>query len=90
MSIIELIQAVGLENIRVQYLDQTTEAMDYSKKKGGTTVRFITTEITVDDLLSGKPKKCGMVIWFDRELYPKPSATPECCSEDAPVEQETK
>lgn len=71
MTIIELLEKVGPENISVQYVDQSMEKADYSKKKGGVSLTVLTTEITVGDLLEGKFKKCGMILWFDRELYPK-------------------
>jgi hypothetical protein len=80
MSIIELLEKVGPENIRVQYVDQCFESAEYSKKKGGVSMKILTKEVSVDDLLAGSFKKCGMIIWFDRDLYPKPE--PEKAPDD--------
>lgn len=71
MSLSEMIRLIGDENIRVQNVFQSSEGMNYSKKKGGTTIRLFTQEVSADDLLSQTPKRIGLVIWFDREIYKK-------------------
>jgi hypothetical protein len=72
MTIIEMLEKVGQENISLQYVDECFLAADYDHKNHGVKLKIGTTGITLDDLLSDKPfKKVGVVLWFDRELYPK-------------------
>lgn len=77
MSIIELLEKIGSENIMVQHVDECMISANYRKKHNAVDLRIGTTGITLSDLLSDKPSKnMGMVIWFDRSLWPG-NQTPE-------------
>ena len=65
VSITDLIQAVGSDNIRFQYIDTSMERIDI--KKDVTVVSFATDAITPTDVVMGGGPK-GFVIWVDREL----------------------
>lgn len=69
MTITELCAAIGPENIKIQNIVTSSDQIDYSKKKGGCTMRFFTDQISAADLMSGKHKNIGLVLWFDREKY---------------------
>ncbi len=66
MSIIELLEKVGPENVRVQYLHEC--ALRAQKTKLGCQVTFATSEITPNDLLSA-PSKIGIIVWIPKEKY---------------------
>ena len=65
VSITDLMQAVGSDNIRFQYIDTSMERIDI--KKDVTVVSFATDAITPTDVVMGGGPK-GFVIWVDREL----------------------
>jgi hypothetical protein len=52
-------------------IEKSMEGADYSKKKGGVTIKLFTTSVTCDDLLHGSFAKIGLVVWFDKALWPK-------------------
>lgn len=68
MTITELVERIGPENIRVQNVHECMEGMDYSKKKGGVTMKLLTTEITSDEMLTGEYRKVGLILWFDKVI----------------------
>lgn len=70
MTIIELLQKVGVENVLVQNIENSMDAADYTKKRGGTVIKLFTDQVQVDDLMAGKFKKIGLVVWFDKSLWP--------------------
>lgn len=65
ISMTDLLNAIGDDNIGFQTLDQSVRDLDWSAKRGTTIVSFETeTTISVDTGLD----KYGMVIWLDRDL----------------------
>lgn len=65
MNIIELLQAIGVDNIRLQFLDQSLTNMNALKRGNKYTFE---SEVPFD--LNG-PAKQGIVLWLDREQVAK-------------------
>lgn len=65
MSIVELINAVGIGNVNVQSLDE--DLIGASKRKSGTEVRFITNSMTVADVATGQGERQGLIVWLPRK-----------------------
>ncbi|EIW7013794.1 hypothetical protein [Enterobacter bugandensis] len=66
-SLIEFLEAVGLENMTVQTLHQciTGVAME---RKGGAKVSFLTNEITPSDAF-GEMKRTAFIVWMDAKKF---------------------
>ena len=82
MTILELLTAVGIENVLVQNL--INSATNFQARKGGTAITFMTDQITPGEIASDAPRKVGLVIWMPTEkvrqveregLAPKGEAT---------------
>ena len=69
MTIIQLLEEIGLENVRVQYLHDTATGATYNKKLQMTEFRFLTTEGSAGDLLHPIANKVGIVVWVPREKF---------------------
>ncbi len=70
MTLLELINIVGPDNIRIQKLDDcVTVASARTKPERGVTLTFFTREITVSEVAQGTGKY-GLVVWIPRELMP--------------------
>jgi hypothetical protein len=68
MSIIELLNKVGLENVKVQFLNECMTRADWRNKKKATEIAFMTQEVTVGDLLRGTTgEKVGIIIWVPKD-----------------------
>lgn len=65
VSITELLQAVGSENIRYQSLSTAME--NASLKKGVTVISFATDAISPSDIVMGGGPS-GIVLWVDQQL----------------------
>ena len=65
VSITELLQAVGSENIRFQSMSTSMEHINV--KKGVTIVSFATDAITPTDVVMGGGPS-GIIIWVDQDL----------------------
>lgn len=66
-TIIDLIEAVGVEKVRIQFIDACATGMGYTRKNG-TVVKFSTDVITPEELLSGSPTRLfGIVLWIPRK-----------------------
>ena len=62
MTILELIAAIGNENVQFQNLDQSALSLDWSRKAGGH-ITFGTTQ----EIIPGEgTKRLGLVLWLDR------------------------
>lgn len=72
MSLLELINHVGQENISVQNLLMAVTASN-TNKKGETKLTFITKEITTNDLVfeGEKARKIGLILWMPTDKLPK-------------------
>lgn len=70
MSVIEVIERVGLENVRVQFLSEcTTHA---KQKKHGVEISFVTSHPSCADLINpDDPNQIGMIVWIPRDKLPK-------------------
>lgn len=66
-SLIEFLEAVGLENVTVQPLHQCMTGVSM-KRGGGAEVRFLTKEITVSDAF-GKMTRTAFIVWMDTEKF---------------------
>ena len=66
-SLIEFLEAVGLENVTVKPLHQciTGVAME---RKGGAKVSFLTNEITPSDAF-GEMKRTAFIVWMDAKKF---------------------
>lgn len=70
MSIIELLQQTGLENIKVQFLDDCVCGnVSTSQNTKFTTISFKTDQTTPIDFVSGRGN-CGIIIWVPRDKLP--------------------
>lgn len=65
MKLSELIAAVGDDHARFQNLLEGAVAVD--KTKHGTKITFYTDAIQAEEVLFGKPKMLGLVIWLPRD-----------------------
>lgn len=70
MSLIELLQHVGLENVRFQPLASCMTAAN-TNKLGITKVTFETKEISTTDAVL-ETGKAGFIIWIPKDKLPKP------------------
>lgn len=70
MSIVELLAAVGPENIIFQRLHESITRIDFGGKKG-ITVTFGTDQITQYEMLTEDFTKVGIVVWFNKKLVPE-------------------
>lgn len=61
MNLLELIEAVGLDNIEIQNLNKGI--LNASVVKGDTVIKFVTKSMTPTDLVLGT--KTGLVLWID-------------------------
>lgn len=66
-SLIEFLEAVGLENVTVQPLHQCMTSVSM-KKGGGSEVSFMTTEIATSDAF-GKLRRTAFIVWMDAEKF---------------------
>jgi hypothetical protein len=83
MSIIELLNQVGLENVKVQFLSECMTRADWRNKKKATEIAFMTSEVTVGNLLRGTlGEKIGVIIWIPKDKLTPPltDATPAASS----------
>lgn len=66
MTIIELIEKVGMENVRVQRLD--TSMTDAAQRKdGATAITFLTKEISTTEAATGKARMHGLIVWLPKD-----------------------
>lgn len=63
MKLSELIATYGDDKVQFQNLDQCTDTLDYSAKKGRTMIRFGTEQA----IGPTGTDKLGLVVWFDRK-----------------------
>jgi hypothetical protein len=64
MNIIDLINGVGVDNVKVQFLDIATDTVNWTAKKG-TKVTF-GTDVAIN-LADNKLEMLGVVVWLPRE-----------------------
>jgi hypothetical protein len=63
VSLVELLSAIGSDNVRFQNLDQCAETLNWTAKRG-TKITFGTEET----ITPGEGTvKLGLVVWLDRE-----------------------
>lgn len=66
MSLIKLLDNVGIDNIGYQLL--STSLTSVSDKKGHTALTFITSEIRADDVMNDTGR-VGVIVWVDRDKW---------------------
>jgi hypothetical protein len=69
VNISELVQQVGLENIRVQYIDESMTDIS-TNKRSVSKVTFETNALSATEVAIGLPKMCGLVLWIPRAKWP--------------------
>ena len=69
MSISELVNYIGAENIRIQWLTECFAGANWRNKLKATEVRFLTTEVQVADLIGvqREGQRVGMIIWLPKD-----------------------
>lgn len=67
MSIVELLEKVGSENISFQYLNECVQGAD--RRKNHVSIKFGTQLVTVEDVLHGFPDKICIVMVMPRDKY---------------------
>jgi hypothetical protein len=65
MNIIELIESVGVDNTKVQFLDTCTDNMNWSAKNNVTKITF-GSDVGIN-LADNKTEMMGVVVWLPRE-----------------------
>ncbi len=68
MTIIQLLESVGIENVRVEYLHEMATGATYRPKQKVTEFRMLSCKGTVNDLLPGS-RNVGMMVWMPREKF---------------------
>lgn len=67
MTLIQIIEKVGPENVIVQPLNSCITGA-HSRKQGMTEIRFLTEQFTPNDLLKAsqgeEPAKVGVIVWL--------------------------
>lgn len=70
MNAAELINAVGIDNVKVQFLDTCASDLNWSAKSGSTKIRFETDVALTPD----GTELLGMVVWLPRDGVSKAMA----------------
>jgi hypothetical protein len=65
LSIVDLINGVGVDNVRVQFLDQAITNIN-TNKKGESNVTFGTKEITATEIAVGQSRQMALILWMPR------------------------
>ncbi|MFN1184666.1 hypothetical protein ACK0NM_22170 [Pseudomonas aeruginosa] len=65
MNIVELIEAVGMDNIEAQSLNKSV--LKANTVKDETVVKFVTKSMTPTDFVLGT--KIGLILWFDADKF---------------------
>lgn len=73
MNLLQLVSAVGHENIKVQRIDSNLNGAK-ELKDGSTELRLVTDSLSTTDVMNLTkgiaPKMHGLVIWIPRDLIP--------------------
>lgn len=64
-GIVRLLEKIGEENIRCQFISQSMKKITMDKK-GESTISFYTQEMSPSTI----NKKVGLVVWFDKDKLP--------------------
>lgn len=68
MTLKELIDRVGQENIVVEYI--TDNLIGAKQRKGGATeIRVLTNQMTCNQIATGDTPKVGVIIWLPKDKY---------------------
>ena len=68
MSIIELLQHVGAENVQLQNLANSLVRVDL--KKHGGEITFATDRCIVHDMVLNRCDKVGLILWLPKDKMP--------------------
>lgn len=71
LSLLDLINHVGQEHIRVQPLNSCITNATRIAKTGDSKITFVTNEISPGDLLFGGRNRIGLILWIEKERLPK-------------------
>jgi hypothetical protein len=66
VSISELIEEIGCENVSIQHIRNSIITVKQNKKNRDNEVTFCTNELTPTDFVTGDGK-VGFVVWFTQE-----------------------
>lgn len=67
-NIIEVLEAVGLQNCRYQTLPDCMTNIS-TTKAGVSTIKFKTSNITADEVFNNNPKMACYIVWIPLEEY---------------------
>jgi len=70
MGIVELLNSVGEDNIRLQFVNSSFISAKDKKRTQDTEITFATAETNTNELVGGTGK-VGIVVWVDRDDYNK-------------------
>ena len=70
MGIVELLNSVGEDNIRLQFVNNSFIYAKDKKRTQDTEITFATAETNANEL-SDDTGKVGIVVWVDRDDYNK-------------------
>lgn len=65
MNIVELIEAIGMDNIEAQSLNKSV--LKANTVKDETVIKFVTKSMTPTDFVLGT--KIGLILWFDADKF---------------------
>ena len=72
MTLTELLNAIGDDNLEFQVLDKVVDTLNWSDHTKRTTIKFQTEQgIDMKTPTLGQIQKFGMVVWIDRDLLQK-------------------
>lgn len=77
MTLSELIEHVGNENVEFQMLDRNTKNIKAAQKGKDAEITFVTSDEKALDTMTGRNRFCGMILWLPRERMPKPATETE-------------
>lgn len=74
LGILELLNRVGEDNIAIQNV-LTDSFIAAKKRKGGfTEISFGTDAVSCEELMLGRPKRVGLMVWMPADLVEKAKA----------------
>lgn len=76
LSLFALIEAVGVDNIRVQNLLQSMTDIR-TDKRGDSKVTFGTDQINATQVATNTTRMMGIILWLPKDLIPRPRAPEE-------------
>lgn len=82
MNLTDILKEVGNDDIKLQFLSNSTVAVKDKKKTNDTEVTFATDRVNSNEVFNGYPNKVGIVVWVDRLVW---DSAIECLNNKTPL-----